>query len=413
MSPILILSASVGCGHMRAAQAIETALYRLRPDATVEHIDVLKLANRAFRRIYGQGYFDLVAKTPHLIGHLYDHLDHPPRKMARPLEKFRSGLQQASLAPLVNLLTSRPWDLAINTHFLPAEIIGTLRSAGRIDFPQITVTTDFDTHRLWHNPHCDCYFTATEEGRLHLADFGVPIQDIFATGIPVDPVFTIRKDPLECRRRYGLSVDRAIVLQLAGGLGIGRIAQLHAKLLETKMPLHLVVVTGRNADALRQIQKIPCPPKHDRTILGFTDAMDELMAAADVVVTKPGGLTSSEALARGTPMIIVDPIPGQETRNADYLLENGAALKVNHPASLAMKVEALLSEPSRLRKMRTACLRAAKPNAAFDVARHALQMIGVDPAPRAAVSRGAAQDFSPWRKPWEKQRNSSTAPAGA
>ncbi|HEX4795345.1 MAG TPA: glycosyltransferase [Humisphaera sp.] len=374
-SRILILSASVGSGHIRAAQAVEQALRELRPDVAVRHVDVLELSNRVFRRLYGQGYFDVVARVPHLIGHLYDYLDRPLRAWQWPFDAMRFAIQRANLGGLIELLTETRWDLAINTHFLPAEIIGALRTSLHVTFPQITVTTDFDTHRLWHNSPCEHYFAATEEGKLRLAACGVPRELISAVGIPIHPAFAQHKDMLECRRRLGLSPDRPVVLQMSGGLGIGPIQQLHESLLQTSVPIQLVVVTGRNAAARQQLSVTPCPARHQRAILGFTSEMDELLAAADVVVTKPGGLTSSEALARGTPMILVDPIPGQETHNADHLLENGAAVKVNHAGVLAHKLAGLLSDPGRLRAMRASCLRIAKPRAAFDVASHAIKML--------------------------------------
>ena len=153
MSPrILLLSASVGTGHNRAAQAIQLALQRTRPDAIVEYVDVLDDTNRAFRRMYGRGYFGLVDRAPHVVGYLYDRLDQPVKN--RRMNRMRLSLSMMNLQRLVDRLTKQPWDLAICTHFLPAEIIATLRLAERISFPQAVVTTDFDTHRLWVNPPC-------------------------------------------------------------------------------------------------------------------------------------------------------------------------------------------------------------------------------------------------------------------
>lgn len=372
---ILILSASVGSGHIRAGQAIERAIRELDPNTAVRHVDVLSLSNRLFRRVYGEGYFDVVARAPHLVGHLYDYLDRPMKSWQVPLDRVRSAMQQLNLAELSRLLTGHHWDLVINTHFLPAEVISAMRLAGRINVPQITVVTDFDTHRLWNNEPCEHYFTATEEGRLHLAAQGVDGGRISVVGIPIDPAFAAQKDCLESRRRLNLCTDRPVVLQMSGGMGIGPVRQLHRCILDLPMPIQTVVVTGRNAEARQLLAKTPCPSRHQRLILGFTDAMDDLLAAADVIVSKPGGLTSSESLARETPMLIVDPIPGQETRNADYLLENGAAVKVNNCASLSHKLTALLTNPARLRAMREACRRIARPHAARDVARYALTML--------------------------------------
>lgn len=376
MSPrILILTASVGAGHNRAAQAVELALRDICPEATIHNVDVLDLTNPAFRWLYGKSYFEAVAAAPHLVGYLYDRLDRPLNRLERGMDKVRFGMQHLNLRALSSLLTGHEWDLAINTHFLPAEVIGTFRKWGRIDFPQVTVTTDFDTHRLWHNPPCEHYFTATEEGRANLAAWGIPADCITATGIPVHPLFARARNAWDCKRALDLVDDRPVILQLAGGLGVGPIEAIHHQILATELPLQVVVVSGKNALAREKLAAIECPSRHRRTILGFTDRMDELMAAADLIVSKPGGLTTSEALCRGAAMIVVDPIPGQESRNSDFLLENGAAVKVNNIASLRYKLTHLLSEPGRLDALRAASRKLAKPRAAYEVAERSLAIL--------------------------------------
>jgi processive 1,2-diacylglycerol beta-glucosyltransferase len=376
MAPrILVLSASVGAGHIRAAQAVELALRQLRPDATVRNVDVLELTNVAFRRVYGQAYLDLVNRAPHVLGYFYDLLDRPSASGRNRGDQLRRALQQVNLTRFIRFLESEPWDLVINTHFLPAEIIASLRKKGRVDVPQVTVTTDFETHRLWVNQPCERYFTATEEGALYLQSWGVPAADTIATGIPVHPLFSEPKDRAACLERHGLAGDRPVVLQLAGGFGVGPIEKLYRALLAVDLPLDLVVVTGRNEKAKAQLQAVPCPPGQRARVLGFTDQIDELMAVADLVVSKPGGLTTSETLARGAPMAIVNPIPGQESRNSDFLLENGAAIKINNIATLAHKVTSLLQDPKRLAGLKANARRLARPRAAFTVVERSLELL--------------------------------------
>jgi processive 1,2-diacylglycerol beta-glucosyltransferase len=372
---ILILHASVGSGHGRAAQALELAIGEKCPEASVTSLDVLDLANPLFRRVYSGGYFDAVAKAPHLVGYLYDRLDRSPNRFDRPVENFRGCVQSLIMHRLTDLLTSGKWDLVISTHFLPPEIVAKLRRSGKLSCPQVVVTTDFDTHRLWRHDPCEQYFTATEEGRRNLAAHGVDVDRITTSGIPIHPAFTRSVSPWACKRAMGLMDDRPVVLQLAGGLGLGPIEILHRQILGISMPIQLVTVTGRNTGARAAVEKIDRPSRHYRQVLGFTNQMDQLMAAADVIVSKPGGLTTSEALARGAAMVIVDPIPGQETRNSDYLLENGAAIKVNNPASLAHKLTSLLSDRQRLSAMRTAARNISRPHAAAEIARHCLELL--------------------------------------
>ena len=206
----------------------------------------------------------------------------------------------------------------------------------------------------------------SDEGAAYLQHWGVPAADVTVTGIPIHPVFSQAKDRASCLARQGLVGDRPIVLQLSGGFGVGPIERIFRGILAIDVPLEVVVVAGRNEDVKRQLEHVTPPAHHRVKILGFTDQIDELMAVADIVVSKPGGLTTSEVLASGAAMAVVNPIPGQESRNSDFLLENGAAVKINNIATLAHKLTPLLREPSRLAKLKDNARRIGKPQAAFD-----------------------------------------------
>ncbi len=264
------------------------------------------------------------------------------------------------------------WNVIVNTHFLPAEIIASLRGKGQIATPQLTATTDFETHRLWVNQPCEHYFTATAEGAAYLNYWGVPAQDISVTGIPIHPVFSQEKDCRACRRRLGLGDDRPVIVQMAGGFGMGPVEKIFAAVLSVERPLQIVVVSGRNELLKARLEQIEVPPRHRATVLGFTREIDEWMAAADIVLSKPGGLTTSEVLARGAALLIANPVPGQETRNSDFVLENGAGVKVNNLPTLAHKLTRLLEQPALLQQMKANARRLGRPQAAFDVARAAL-----------------------------------------
>jgi processive 1,2-diacylglycerol beta-glucosyltransferase len=374
---ILVLSASVGAGHVRAAQAVELALRETVPHVRVKNIDVLTLTNTAFRRLYGKAYLDLVNKAPHVLGYFYDLMDRPSTaKSGRSRgDLLRLLVEKLNLKAFTRLLRQEPCDLVINTHFLPAEIIASLRRDGKLSVPQVTVTTDFETHRLWVNQPCERYFTATEEGAQYLQSWGVPADSTFAYGIPIHPVFAEPKDRGGCLKRHGLAGDRPIILQMAGGFGVGPIEKIYRAILDLAQPVEVVVVAGRNAKLKAELEAFSSPDRHRTHILGFTDQIDELMAVADLVVSKPGGLTTSETLARGAAMVIVNPTPGQESRNSDYLLENGAAIKVNNLATLTHKVGPLLDNPERLAQLKANARRLGRPRAAFDVVQRSLELI--------------------------------------
>jgi len=365
----------VGAGHLRAAEAVAAALREVAPGATVENLDVLELTNATFRRLYGRLYLDLVNRAPHVLGYFYDLLDRAPSPEQKR-DRLRLLVEKLNLRRLLRILRSGKWDIVVNTHFLPAELIASLRRKGEIQLPQFTATTDFETHRLWVNQPCDHYFTATEEGAANLHHWGVPAGDTTVSGIPIHPVFSRPKERAECLHRHGLAGDRPVVLQLAGGFGVGPVEALFQGLLAVERPLQLVVVAGRNEELQARLKQVPVPQRHRATVLGYSTVIDELMTAADIVMSKPGGLTTSEALACGAAMVVVNPIPGQESRNSDFLLENGAAVKINNLATLTFKLGHLLADPGRLARLKENARRLAKPEAAFTVARAALAWPG-------------------------------------
>ena len=371
---ILVLSASAGAGHLRAAEAVAAALQEIAPGDEIKNVDVLQLATPAFRKLYGEAYLDLVNKAPHLLGYMYDLFDRPTSP-AHKSDRLRLAVEKLNLGAFLELLESEPWDLVINTHFLPAEIIASLRKKGKLSVPQVTATTDFETHRLWVNQPCEHYFTATDEGAQNLAAWGIPLKDVSVTGIPIHPVFSRPKSKALCLKNQGLKGDRPVVLQLSGGFGVGPIEKIYRAVLAIPVPIEVAVVSGRNEAVKTALERVPVPARHRAKILGFTKEIDELMGAADLVLTKPGGLTTSETLARGAAMAVINPIPGQESRNSDFLLENGAAVKISSIATLPCKLADLLGAPRRLARLKARAKSLGRPRAAFDVARQALAFV--------------------------------------
>ena len=373
---LLILSASVGAGHVRAAQALEAACGAGEFPGEVRHLDVLRFTNRAFRTLYSQGYLELVDKAPDVLGWFYDRLDTPWKS-----NRLQQAFEQANLAPFVRQLESLRPDWALCTHFLPAGIIAWLRRHQRIRVPQAVVVTDFDVHAFWLLGDVEQYFVAREEAAAYLERTGVPPERIRVSGIPVDPVFALPKDRAGVRRRHGLDQTLPTLLLSVGGFGLHGAARILEALLAIHRPVQIVAVAGARAEVRVRLQRVAAgaPPPHRVQVLGFTTAMDELMAAADLLVGKAGGLTSSEALARGLPLLIVNPTPGQEERNSDHLLEAGAAVRCNNLSTIGWKVEQLLGEPGRLERLREAARAAGRPRAALDIISAMRGLMGITP----------------------------------
>jgi processive 1,2-diacylglycerol beta-glucosyltransferase len=364
---VLVLSASAGAGHLRAAEAIEKAI-RIRGAATdVQHLDVLKYTNQVFRHFYSKAYIDLVNKAPEILGWLYDYLD-DPKKNDDPV---RMAFDRLNANAFIRYLRRYQPDVAICTHFLPSGIISWLKGAGKIKVINSVVVTDFDVHAMWLCPHAEQYFVALEETKVHLKALGVAEPLTTVSGIPIDPVFAARKDKRAMRRKHGLEEGRFTILVSAGGFGVGPVGHLMKALDRLEHPARVVAVCGRNealrAELSEAVRNFPKSSQVAFTLLGFTTEMDELMAAADLFVGKPGGLTTSEALSKGLPMVVINPIPGQEERNSDHLLEEGVAIRCNNLPALAYKIDNLLKTPGKLAWMAENARNLGKPDAAFTV----------------------------------------------
>jgi processive 1,2-diacylglycerol beta-glucosyltransferase len=361
---IMVFSAAAGAGHVRAAEAIVAGFRERGIDA--RHVEVLKYASPVFRKIYSDLYVELVNRQPAVLGLVYDALDRPWR-----YQKRRLALDRLNTRPLVRLLEAERPEIAVCTHFLPAEILLHLRRKSALSVPVGLVITDYDVHNMWLYRGVDWYFVACEETKVHLAALGIPAGSIHVTGIPIDPVFSEPRDKTSTRLALGLRGDLTTILVSAGGFGMGPVESLVRTLQEVRSPIQVAVVCGKNAALKKKVEGLPAPA-HPVMAVGYTTEMDRWMAASDLLVGKAGGLTSSEALARGLVMVIVNPIPGQEERNSDHLLEEGVAIRCNNLPALAYKIDALLSDRDRFERMRRASRSLARPDAARDIVAIAL-----------------------------------------
>ena len=361
---ILILSASVGNGHTTAAESLKQAFEIKGLANEIRHEDVLKFTNPLFRRLYGKAYLDLVNRAPEILGWVYDQLDEPWKT-----EKRRLFFDKLNAAPLIKMIREYDPDWIVCTHFLPSEIVSDLKTKGKLKCPQAIVVTDFDVHALWFSRNYEHYFVALDESKANLVAHGFESEKITVTGIPIAPLFSEEKSKRSMREKYGLDVDVPTVILSLGGFGVGRIDTLLDALRTIPRPIQILAMCGRNEEMKTQLESVS---KTDDTVrvvpVGYTKAMDEYMSASDLIVGKPGGLTTCEALAKGLVFVIVNPIPGQEERNSDHLLENGVAIRSNNPATLGFKIEQLLDDPARLKQMHKNALALAKPRAAMEIA---------------------------------------------
>jgi processive 1,2-diacylglycerol beta-glucosyltransferase len=263
-------------------------------------------------------------------------------------------------------------DSVIATHFLPCQVLAPDRHRGRFAFPLGVTVTDFDVHAFWVQPSADRFFVGSEELKVRLVSRGIAAERIGVTGIPIAPDFARPRDRKSLRRRLEISPDTPAVLVMGGGAGVGSLLDAVRVVLGCG-PVHVLAVAGRNASLKRSLEALPVPRGAGLAVFDFVDLIGDLMAAADLAVTKSGGLTTAECLAIGLPMVVRDPIPGQEERNCDFVLEAGAGVKAQGLDSLAYKVGWLLRDPARRRQMSRAALAAGRPGAAGEVVRAMMQ----------------------------------------
>jgi processive 1,2-diacylglycerol beta-glucosyltransferase len=361
---VLILSASAGAGHVRAADALLKDFQQhpaVASGGDVQHWDILKYTNAVFRTIYSKVYLDLINRAPWVLGMVYKSTDKPWKETAaQAFEKFNAG-------PFVSALQEYRPDVVVCTHFTPPNIISWLNTKQRRSpklYPAIVVT-DLDLHAMWLTRSYSRYFVALPETQIYLERMGISADKITQSGIPVDPVFRTPKDQRAARQALGLAPDRFTVLISAGGFGVGPVEMLLSEVMAMRVPAQVVAIAGKSEELKAKLdklaKKVPADAKVAIHPVGFTRQMDDYMAAADILLSKPGGLTTSEAMARGLPMCVVNPIPGQEERNSDHLLEAGVAIKCNNPPTLAWKLEQLIEHPDRLAAMRAAARAFGKP----------------------------------------------------
>lgn len=364
---LLILSVSAGNGHVRAAQALAATAQQRWPGWQCVHIDAMAHVSAGFRKVYTDWYIKLVDRAPDVWSYLHGKADSTPHSAAS--QRLRRGIERLSARDLLRQIARERPDAIVCTHFLPAELLAREQQRARLAASLWLQVTDYDLHNMWIVPGMAGYFAANEEVAFRMRARGLPAGRIHVTGIPVMPAFDVAAAAAPGRdaavRGLGLDPGRGVVLMVSGGAGVGDLPSMARRVLALPgLDFQLIAVAGRNADAHAQLQALA--PQHGGRLLpiGFTSEMDRLMTAADLVVTKPGGLTISECMALGRPMLLTSPIPGQEEHNAIHLLEEGAAWLTDDAIGLEFKIARLMADAPRLAAMAARSRALGKPGAA-------------------------------------------------
>lgn len=389
-SDILLLTSSYGGGHRQAALALGEALTICAPHIHHTTVDFIKEWNPALNRLAEASYCQAVVHAPFLWREFY---------AATARSASNRGLQRAFNRLFIPrarrlLATYRP-RVVVCFYPVPATVMAQLKADGETGAALVTVITDQTVHSQWLHPGTDLYLVGSNQVRDGLIARGIPPERVVATGIPVSPAFARTRTAVEARRALNLDQHLPVVIVTSGAQGMFRGASsLCHGLVRSPVTMQVVVIAGHNERLRARVARATAGGPNPALVLGFVSNMAEWMAAADLLVGKAGGLTTTEALARNLPMVIINPIPGQEEANTDFLTSAGAAIRAQDTKEAIGLVEALLADPEGLQSMRRAARRIARPRAAFDAAARVLAFLdsschgflpGV-PAPRAGAT---------------------------
>lgn len=372
MKKILITYATAGEGHKKAALAIKSAFDILNPrDTEIKIIDALDYTNKFFKWMYPKTYLFMVTYIPTIWGFFYYCLDF---RCAYPLVRFiRRIVNGNNTKSFEEFLYNFKPDIVITTHFLASEVIATLKRQNRLQTKLITCVTDFRMHSFWFSNETDFFCVGFYETKEDLVKkWGIPAQKINILGIPIHPKFYDVKHKTEICNKLGLSKDLLTVLVTGGGFGVGPITGLVKALMKIPEALQILVICGHNEKLRAKVNNLITYNLQLTTVIktyGFIDYVDELMAVADIGITKAGGLICSEALARELPLVIIAPIPGQESRNCKLLLANKAAFKISRPMRIRKIIKKIYYNKNMLAVMRENIKRIKKENPAINIAK--------------------------------------------
>lgn len=347
---ILILSAATGGGHLRASRAISSYIRQTDPESQVDVVDAMKSIGSLLDKTVCDGYHILATKTPKLFGKLYR-----ATNKKSPLSSLLNQFSNAFSRLLLPTIEESAPDAIISTHPFVSEMVSHLKSVGAVGVPLITLMTDYGPHRAWIADHVDAYVVSNAGMIPQMEVMGVDRSRIYPFGIPVENVFFTKADKPALLEKFGLEPDMPTVLIMAGSFGVMNILKIYRQIVQVDLPFQIVVITGKNeklyAAFADEIEKTPRKTK----LVFFTNEVENYMHASDLLITKPGGLTVSEALACNIPLAVFDAIPGQEEDNADFLLSNDMAVKLEHGTDCGETVRSLLEDSRRLGKMRNSC----------------------------------------------------------
>ena len=368
MRRVMIFYASYGGGHLSAARSIKEYIETNYKDINVELIDCIYYANKIFDKITTMAYSEMAKKAPKTYGKIYSNAQ------SGPIAQISTTSNKLLSVRLKKLFKDGEPDLIIITHPFASTMCAYLKKQGKINSKIATILTDYAPHGQWlvFNEYVDYYFVSHEEMKKQLNKAGIPKDKIYPTGIPLSNKFLLKYDKAQILKNFGLSPNKKTVLFFGGGeygLGKNQTIKIFKSFIKCHENLQLVAISGKNQKMKESFENLVSElGKQDSVkILEYTDKVPQLMSISDLVVTKPGGLTTTESLASGLPIVVINPIPGQEEENATYLEKNKVAIWIKKDDNVEDILNELFSNPDKMQEMKIRARLISKKNSTRDI----------------------------------------------
>lgn len=374
---LLALSVAAGAGHMRAAGALAQALADMYSPAQMPVVDTFDYISPFLQKMALGIYLEVVRKTPRVYGYIYRRLDDGGTS-GRTKVEFNRVLNRLTAPKLARLIAAEDPAALVCTNPFPLGVLDYLKGRGKLSIPVVAVVTDFTIHSFWVFDVVDLYLVAEEAMVSQLVRQGIPAEKVAVTGIPIDPVFAASMDRDGERARMGLARDLPVVLIMGGGLGMGPLEAVVQSLGRMRTPVQILVVAGNNLLLKGRLAKLAPSLGNPCRVFGFVDEIHRLMGVADLMIGKAGGLSCAEALSVGLPIFILDPIPGQEERNAEFLIERSAAILIEGVAQVCPAVERYLHSHEQRLSLAKGAQSLGRPMAAREAVRVIASLAGWD-----------------------------------
>ncbi len=343
---ILFLTVSIGAGHMKAAESVKNHVQQKYPGSRAMIVDTLKYINPLIDKLVIGGYLNAVRRTPQIYGKLYE-----LSESGDNIYYLSGAVNRILSLKLIRLIKEFSPSVIVCTHPFPLQMISGLKAKKEISTPTMAILTDYVSHPMWLHENVDSYVVAHEGMKQEMIRKGVPHEIIYPFGIPVSDTFLQKKNKKAVLEEIGLE-DKPTALIMGGSLGLGEIENTFLSLLHNKSDHQIIAVAGMNEKLMKQLQSYSLGSDKKVKVVGFTDKISDLMDAADILVTKPGGMTISEALAKELPIFVISPLPGHEEGNADFLVKNGLAVKSSSISELGRDIQHVMNNPHRIRHMK-------------------------------------------------------------